>query len=96
MACFACDALGNQHMCAATRARACVIPPGGGHQIGLGRSVGGIPPSVCFLAGPDGSYAERMLDLGRIDVEEIAEALADQTDDEHRWLIDPRTGEVAF
>src|SRR4051812_48130538 len=37
-----------------------------------------------------------MLDLGRIDVEEIAEALADQTDYEHRWLIDPRTGEVVF
>jgi hypothetical protein len=37
-----------------------------------------------------------MLDLGRIDVEEIATALADQTDYEHRWLIDPRTGQVAF
>ena len=37
-----------------------------------------------------------MLDLNRIDVEEIATALADQTDYEHRWLIDPRTGEVAF
>ena len=37
-----------------------------------------------------------MLDLGRIDVEEIATALADQSDDEHRWLLDPRTGQVAF
>lgn len=37
-----------------------------------------------------------MLDLDAIDVEEIATALADQTDYEHRWLIDPRTGEVAF
>ena len=37
-----------------------------------------------------------MLDLGAIDVEEIANALADQTDYEHRWLIDPRTGEVVF
>lgn len=37
-----------------------------------------------------------MLDLGGIDVEEIATALADQTDYEHRWLLDPRTGEVAF
>ena len=35
-----------------------------------------------------------MLDLDTIDVEEIATALADQTDYEHRWLIDPRTGEV--
>jgi hypothetical protein len=37
-----------------------------------------------------------MLDLGKIDVQEIGEALADQIDYEHRWLIDPRTGEVAF
>ena len=37
-----------------------------------------------------------MLDLGRVDLDEIAAALADQTDYEHRWLINPRTGEVAF
>lgn len=37
-----------------------------------------------------------MLDLAGIDVEEIATALADQTDYEHRWLLDPRTGQVAF
>lgn len=37
-----------------------------------------------------------MLELNRIDVEEIATALADQTDYEHRWLIDPRTGEVSL
>ena len=37
-----------------------------------------------------------MLDLDALDLEEIANALADQTDFEHRWLIDPRTGEVAF
>ncbi len=37
-----------------------------------------------------------MLDLSGIDLDEIATALADQTDYEHRWLIDPRTGEVAF
>lgn len=37
-----------------------------------------------------------MLDLDALDVEEIATALADQTDYEHRWLIDPRTGEIAF
>ena len=37
-----------------------------------------------------------MLDLSGIDVEEIATALADQTDYEHRWLVDPRTGQVAF
>jgi hypothetical protein len=37
-----------------------------------------------------------MLELGGIDVEEISTALADQTDYEHRWLIDPQTGEVSF
>jgi hypothetical protein len=37
-----------------------------------------------------------MLDLGGIDVEEIATALADQMDYEHRWLFDPQTGQVAF
>lgn len=37
-----------------------------------------------------------MLDLDRLDVDEIATALSDQTDYEHRWLIDPRTGEVVF
>ena len=42
------------------------------------------------------SYAGWALDLDAIDVEEIATALADQTDYDHRWLVDPRTGEVAF
>ena len=37
-----------------------------------------------------------MLALDGIDVEEIATALADQTDYEHRWLLDPRTGQVTF
>ena len=37
-----------------------------------------------------------MLDQGGIDVEEIATALADQTDYEHRWLIDPQTGDVSL
>ncbi|MEO8829939.1 hypothetical protein [Lapillicoccus sp.] len=37
-----------------------------------------------------------MLDVGGIDVEEIATALADQTYDEHRWFLDPRTGQFAF
>lgn len=34
--------------------------------------------------------------MDSIDVEEIATALADQTDYDHRWLIDPRTGEVVL
>ena len=37
-----------------------------------------------------------MFDLAGIDVEEIATALADQTDYEHRWMLDPRTGQVTF
>jgi hypothetical protein len=37
-----------------------------------------------------------MLELSSVDLDEIAIALADQTDDEHRWLIDPDTGEVVF
>jgi len=35
-----------------------------------------------------------VLDLGSLDLSEIAEALADQTDYEHRWLINPETGDV--
>ena len=61
--------------------------------------VGGCRTAVShlsFLGAEFGLYPEWMLDLGGIDVEEIATALADQTDFEHRWLIDPRTGQVAF
>ena len=37
-----------------------------------------------------------MLDLSSLDLEEIVGALADQTDYEHRWLINPQTGEIVF
>ena len=37
-----------------------------------------------------------MLDLSSLALEDIASALADQTDYERRWLISPQTGEVAF
>jgi hypothetical protein len=37
-----------------------------------------------------------VLDLSSIDLEEIANALADQTGYEHHWLINPDTGEIAF
>lgn len=37
-----------------------------------------------------------MLDLNSLDLEEIALALANQTDYEHLWLIDPQTGEIVF
>ncbi len=37
-----------------------------------------------------------MLDLSAFDVQQIAMALADQTDYERAWLIDPATGEFVF
>jgi hypothetical protein len=37
-----------------------------------------------------------VLDLSSLNLEEIANALADQTDYEHRWLINPQTGEIVF
>jgi hypothetical protein len=43
-----------------------------------------------------GIYSGLVLDLSSVDLEEIANALADQTDYEHRWLINPQTGEIAF
>jgi hypothetical protein len=36
------------------------------------------------------------LDLRSLELGEIVNALTDQTDDEHRWLIKPQTGEIAF
>ena len=41
-------------------------------------------------------YGGLVLDLSRVDLEEIATALADQTDYEHRYLINPQTGEIVF
>jgi hypothetical protein len=41
-------------------------------------------------------YAGLVLDLSCIDLEELASALADQTDYDHQWLIDPETGQLAF
>ncbi len=37
-----------------------------------------------------------MLDLNGLDIEEIAMALADQTDYDHRWLINPRSGRLVL
>jgi hypothetical protein len=37
-----------------------------------------------------------MIQLSSVALDEIATALADQESYEHRWLIDPRTGEIAF
>jgi hypothetical protein len=37
-----------------------------------------------------------VLDLDRVDLGEIASALQDQGGYEHRWLVNPDTGEIAF
>ncbi len=37
-----------------------------------------------------------MIELTGVDLDELATALADQESYEHRWLIDPRTGQIAF
>jgi hypothetical protein len=37
-----------------------------------------------------------MLELSQLDLDEIATALSDQTDYDHRWLIDPTSGQVVF
>jgi Uncharacterised protein family (UPF0158) len=47
-------------------------------------------------AGLRGSYPGVVLDLGSIDLEEIASALAEHDDYEHCWLINPNTGEIVF
>jgi hypothetical protein len=50
-----------------------------------------------FITGAGGRiYSGLVLDLSSFALEEIANALADQTDADHRWLIDPQTGEIAF
>jgi len=68
---------------------------------GLGGKVLGAPASAAIRARPlfpgeCQNYADAVLDLSKLDVDEIANALSDQTDYEHRWLINPRTGEIAF
>ncbi len=35
-----------------------------------------------------------MLSLGQVDLDDIAQALSDQTDYEHHWLLDSATGEL--
>src|SRR5712691_7128907 len=50
-------------------------------------------PPTAWRAGED---AGRVLELSGLDLEEIASALSDQTDYEHRWLINPETGQVAY
>ena len=37
-----------------------------------------------------------MLELGMLDLEQIATALSDQDDYDHFWLLNPQTGELVF
>jgi hypothetical protein len=48
------------------------------------------------LALRAGIYPDPVLELSRPDLEEIANALADQAAYEHQRLINPQTGEVVF
>jgi hypothetical protein len=41
-------------------------------------------------------YSGLVLDLSSLDLEETGSALSDQADCEHRWLISPQTGQIAF
>jgi hypothetical protein len=43
-----------------------------------------------------GTYPGRVLELSSLDLEEIANALSDQTDYEHQWLINPQTGQIVY
>lgn len=49
-----------------------------------------------FPRSASDGYGDSVFDLDSIDVEEIATALADQNDYDHRWLLDPTTGAVVF
>jgi Uncharacterised protein family (UPF0158) len=54
--------------------------------------------SAAFAVGQQsiGDYPELVFDLDHVDLGEIATALQDQGGYEHRWLINPDTGEIAF
>ena len=67
-----------------------LIPPSASHSF----AAAGAFQFLVRAAGE--TYPGRVLDLSSIDLEEIANALADQTDYEHHWLINPDTGEIAF
>jgi uncharacterized protein UPF0158 len=59
-----------------------------------------MPPVACAAGSAHaveaGIYPGPVLELSSLDLEEIANALSDQADYEHRWLINPRTGEIVF
>src|SRR5207245_479285 len=53
-------------------------------------------PCLPSALAAGGIYPGLVLDLSSLDLADIAEALADQTDYEHHWLINPETGEIVF
>jgi hypothetical protein len=66
----------------------------GGNSARLGLAAPRITASA-LVAGA-GIYSGPVLELNSLDLEEIALALADQADYEHRRLINPQTGEIVF
>lgn len=48
-------------------------------------------PAVLALAAEAGIYPGHVLELSSLDLDQIADAWSDQTDYEHRWLINPQT-----
>jgi hypothetical protein len=58
-----------------------------------------MPPTACSLLQRwrlEEIYSGLVLALSSLDLEEIGNALSDLTDYEHRWLINPQTGQIAF
>ena len=51
---------------------------------------------MCRPSGRSRVYPGSVLELGSLDLEQIAIALEDHTDYEHRWLINPETGEIVY
>jgi Uncharacterised protein family (UPF0158) len=56
----------------------------------------GVVPGPTVRPSTNPFYRGRVLELERVNLDEIATALQDQDAYERRWLIDPETGEIAF
>lgn len=57
---------------------------------------GGEPEGLLAEYGRHLACGATMIELSAVDLDELATALADQEHFEHRWLIDPRTGEISL
>jgi hypothetical protein len=79
--------------CAKTITRACHLRAGS-MTVAQASAAPRIVASHSWLE--PGIYPGLVLELSSLDLGEIADALADQTGYEHRWLINPQTGEIVF